>query len=110
MQKCRNAEVQFRNAEVRKCRSAEWKRPLSFILSASLYFCISAFLAACDAQQGRDYDSSAACHDRGLKAGTPEFDRCMTEERQARMLEEQRREYEQRKQYEEDWRMRRRIY
>lgn len=60
-------------------------------------------LAAC-ADEGRDYDSSAACTTRGVAAGTPAFEKCVREERSARMLEQQRQEYDQRKADDEYWR------
>ncbi len=71
-----------------------------------------ALLAACSegVAGGRDYDSSAACNARGYKAGTPEFESCYTEEHKGRMLDAQRREYEQRKADDEYWRTQRGHY
>lgn len=68
---------------------------------------IALLLAACDGGGKRDYDSSAACAAQGHTAGTPGFEECVRRERTARMLEQQRNEYEQRKQEEEYWRTRR---
>ncbi len=64
-------------------------------------------LAACEPSGKRDYDASARCQALGHKPGTQAYDVCVSEEIAARMLEEQRREYEQRKQMEEDWKLRR---
>jgi hypothetical protein len=67
-------------------------------------------LSACAPDGGRDYDSAAACAARGLKPGMPGYEDCARAERQGRMLEEQRREYEERKAEEEYWRNRRGLY
>ena len=65
-------------------------------------------LAACAEQNvSRDYDSSARCHDSGLKAGTPEFGQCVKDEHASRLLQQQREEYEQQKQDLQDWRRQR---
>lgn len=50
-------------------------------------------LAAC-APEGRDYDASAYCIEKGYAPGTSAYDRCIREEQDARLLEEQRREME----------------
>jgi hypothetical protein len=78
-------------------------------MRASLIVLSFVVLTACGGE-GRDYQSSARCKERGMTAGTPEFERCVDEEAQARMMEEQRRDYEQRKQQDEDWRRIRRGY
>jgi hypothetical protein len=65
-------------------------------------------LAACAGGQTRkDYDAMRACHDQGFQTDTEGFNRCVEEERAARALKEQRQEFEQMKQYDRDWKMRR---
>jgi hypothetical protein len=63
-------------------------------------------LAGC-ADPKPDRVASAQCQDMGLAPGTAGYDRCVTEQRNKRLMEEQRREYEQMKQYDQDWKMRR---
>lgn len=66
--------------------------------------CVMLVTACTNGSPQRDYDSSKACAERGVPTGTPEFEKCVSEERTTRMLEEQRREFEQRKADEEFWR------
>lgn len=63
-------------------------------------------LSAC-AEPKKDYESAARCQDLGMQPGTAAYDQCIKEEKAARMLREQRREFEQMKQDERDWKMRR---
>jgi hypothetical protein len=82
------------------------KSPRLTVILSSIIVSSIIPLSSC-APAARDYESSAHCADLGLKAGTPEFETCVSNQRKERMLEQQRREYDERKQYEEDWRNRR---
>lgn len=62
-------------------------------------------LAACAVEPDRA--SIAKCQDMGHAPGTAEYDTCVREETGAKLMEQQRREYEQMKQNERDWKMRR---
>ncbi|MCE2926412.1 MAG: hypothetical protein LW823_02020 [Rickettsiales bacterium] len=75
------------------------KQALLFVFCASL-------LAAC-AEPKKDYEASSRCQDLGLKPGSESFDSCVSEEKAARMLRQQREEFERMKQDERDWKMRR---
>ncbi len=65
-------------------------------------------LAAC-ADDGRDYDASKQCVSRGFQPGTPAYESCVREERTTRLMEQNRREFEQRQQDESYDRARRGI-
>ncbi len=62
-------------------------------------------LAACAVQPDRA--AIAKCQSMGEQPGTESYDTCVREESAARIMEQQRREYEQMKQNEQDWKMRR---
>lgn len=70
-------------------------------------FALLLSLSACAADNKRDYESSRRCHDRGITAESPDFEQCVKEERSLRMMEQQRREFEERKQMDEYYRNRR---
>lgn len=76
----------------------------SIIVSSMIIFSLS----ACDSAPQRDYESSAACDARGLKAGMPGYDDCIREEWQAREMKRQRDEYEEQKRQDQFWREHRR--
>ncbi len=63
-------------------------------------------LTACSNGE-KDYAASAKCQGQGHQPGTEAFDSCVREETAARLMEEQRREYEMMKQNEHDWKTRR---
>jgi len=63
-------------------------------------------LSAC-ATPKKDYESIARCQELGYKPGTSLYDQCLKEEKASRLLQEQRREFDQRKQDERDWKIRR---
>jgi hypothetical protein len=65
------------------------------------------FLLAACADNKTDYDASARCQAQGQKPGTAGYEQCVREERSQRMMEQQRREYEQMKQQDRDFKMRR---
>lgn len=62
-------------------------------------------LASCG-PEAKDYDAQAMCQSIGNQPGTRAYDECVEAERSRKMLEQQRREYEQMKQEKEDWRRR----
>lgn len=64
-------------------------------------------LAACAQGQKRDYKATAACSSLGHQPGTKAYDDCVAEETASNRMEEQKREFEQRKQEEMDWKLRR---
>lgn len=68
---------------------------------------IICLLAACAGEPKKDYAAVARCRELGFKEGTPEYDRCLQEEKSIRMMREQREEYERMKQEDRDWKMRR---
>ncbi len=47
-----------------------------------------------------------ACYDAGHQDNTPAFEACLKERMAERLMQQQRREYEQRKEYESLWRKR----
>jgi hypothetical protein len=63
-------------------------------------------LSGC-AEDKKDYQAAAHCQGLGHKPGTPEYNKCVSEERSVRMMEEQRKEYERMKQEDMDRKMRR---
>lgn len=63
-------------------------------------------LSAC-ADDRKDYDASAKCQALGYKPGTAEYDKCIKEEKTIKLMDQQRREFEDMKQQQEDWRQRR---
>lgn len=73
---------------------------------AAILIALAALLAGCTDTK-KDYDASANCQASGLKPGTPEYDKCVKDEKTVRLMEQQRREYEQMKQEQEDWKLRR---
>jgi hypothetical protein len=62
-------------------------------------------LAACAVEPDRA--AIAKCQGMGNAPGTAEYDTCVREESAARVMEQQRREYDQMKQNEQDWKLRR---
>ena len=62
-------------------------------------------LAACTPEPDRA--SIAKCQGMGHASGTAEYDSCVREETGAKLMEQQRREYELMKQNEQDWKLRR---
>ena len=62
-------------------------------------------LAACTDNK-MDYEASAKCQSLGHKPGTAAYDECVSEVRSERLLQQQRREYEQMKQYDRDYKTR----
>lgn len=64
-------------------------------------------LAGCATSHPKNYEDAAHCQALGNSSGTKEYDDCMDGERKARMLEQQRREFDQMKQDERDYRNRR---
>ena len=68
--------------------------------------CVLLALCAC-AKESPNYDASATCQDRGMKPGTAEYDQCVKDEKAAAMMEQQRKDYEDMKQQQQDWNMRR---
>lgn len=69
--------------------------------------CSLLFLLAACQPPAKDYESTARCQELGYKPGTVEYDNCVKEERASRLLQKQRREFDQMKQDERDWKMRR---
>lgn len=61
-------------------------------------------IAACNPGK-KDYQLEAHCQGLGLKPGTAEYDKCISEKKTQRMLEQQREEFERMKQDERDWKM-----
>lgn len=64
------------------------------------------FLVACGAPQ-KDYDAMRACQERGEKPGTAGYEQCIKDEKAEKLLKQQQREFEQMKQDERDWKLRR---
>jgi hypothetical protein len=65
------------------------------------------FLLLACADGAKDYDAALVCSRMGLKAGTAEYDECMREESTRAMMQNQREEFEQQKQFDRDWKLRR---
>ena len=63
-------------------------------------------LAACGPEP-KDYSAAEKCRTSGLVQGTPEYAECYEKMKAERLMDEQRQEFEQMKQYDRDWRMRR---
>ena len=61
-------------------------------------------LAACTPNNKKDYDASANCETMGYQPGNADYDKCVSDEKAATMMEEQRKEYEEMKQQQEDYR------
>ena len=66
-------------------------------------------LSACAGGQARDYRSSEICTTRGEEPGTQAFEECVETERKAYRLDQQRKEFEERKREEDFWRNNRRF-
>jgi len=65
-----------------------------------------ASLTSCGPER-KDYESSAACQQAGKTPGTAAYDACLSQEKSARLLEQQRREFEQMQQERQDQKSRR---
>ena len=63
-------------------------------------------LAACAPEQ-KDYDAMRHCGDLGYSPGTSAYDKCIKDEKTARLLEQQEQEYDQMKQQQQDYILRR---
>jgi hypothetical protein len=63
-------------------------------------------LTACG-PEAKDYEASANCQNMGKKPGTAEYDKCLREEKSVKMMEQQRRDFEQMQQQQLDDKMRR---
>lgn len=61
-------------------------------------------------EEKKDYDAVAHCQGVGHVSGTPEFEKCIKEQKTQRLMEQQRREYEQMRRDREDDKMMRRRY
>jgi hypothetical protein len=72
---------------------------------ATLLACLA--LAACSGTAKKDYDTQARCQDLGNKPGTTSYDQCVKDEKAAKMLKEQREEFERMRQERDDQRLRR---
>ncbi len=65
-------------------------------------------LAACSGGPAKkDYELAARCQQSGYQPGTPDYDRCIDEERSRRLMQQQREEFQRMKQDERDWKLRR---
>ncbi len=64
-------------------------------------------LLICACAPEPDRATIAKCETMGYTAGTKDYATCVREENAAKLMEQQRREYEQMKQYEQDWKTRR---
>lgn len=62
-------------------------------------------LSGCAAEK-KDYDVEARCQKMGYQTDTPEYEQCVSDEKMARLMEQQRQEYEQMKRDERDWKLR----
>jgi hypothetical protein len=62
-------------------------------------------LAAC-APERPDYESVRKCGDLGHQPGTKEYDKCVSQERSIRMMEQQRSDFEEMQKQQEYWRQR----
>jgi hypothetical protein len=76
-------------------------------LASVLTITITSFLVGACAPPKKDYQASARCLDLGIKPGSAAFDECVSNEKAARLLSEQRESFEQMRQDERDWKMRR---
>lgn len=72
------------------------------VLSATLLLA----LAACS-PEGKDYAASGRCQDLGNKPGTKAYEDCLTDEKMHGMMEQQQQEFDNMKQEQRDWSMRR---
>lgn len=74
---------------------------IQFYCLLMLVLCAS----ACS-ETSKDYDSVAHCQALGAKPGTAEYDRCLKDEKINKMLEQQRKEFDQMKQDDLDRKLR----
>jgi hypothetical protein len=70
----------------------------------AIYFTM--LLSACGPQKV-DYEASSACSNKGYQVGSEEFKNCVKEERALKLMEQNRREFEQRRADDEYQRSRR---
>lgn len=79
-----------------------------FVLMAVV--CLAA--SACGGTNTNDAvtkSAAAQCRGMGLKAEDKGYEDCVTEQRNKQLIEQQRKEYDQMKQYDRDWQLHRRY-